>query len=483
MARATLKINLRQVLDNAKYHLWLAQKNLPKASNKTAPHPIKLMAVLKANGYGLGAIPIGKKLASNGITDFGFATGEECQQFHNHLKNVELYLLGNPLTETEEIKMLINARVIIGFSSKSMLKSILVHAKQINKIARVQWLVDTGMGRLGAPFATLIEESTAIFDFLKKHSNWLHLECVYSHFSNADAKNDLHTKEQIKKFGQVRSLCEKKYRQLKDFSKKSDGELPNSNKKNHSIASPSNMNHYKNSHLRFHLSNSFGVQNYSHSQISKLIPDHSDLISSQELIRIGIGLYGVSSDRKISHQLSCPYTLTSKIIDIRELPKGHPIGYNLTYKLNKKSRIITMGAGYADGLPVFLGSLPEICGPTHHSAYVDGLPARVIGKVSMDYTTLLISPKASVKRGDDVLLLGDIESSHSHLPLNEDKKIGPTSQTLSSLNERKILAPNRNQTSHKNRPLTVKNWAKVRGTNEYECFTSLGERVKRVYVD
>lgn len=151
-----------------------------------------------------------------------------------------------------------------------------------------------------------------------------------------------------------------------------------------------------------------------------------------DMVRLGIGLYGVENTHHKQLSLQNVVTLKTTIAQIRKIPAGTTVGYGRMGLVTRDSSIATIRIGYADGLPRRLGNGVA-------SLYVKGQPAPVIGNISMDMTMLDITGIPGVAEGDEVEVFG------KNLPLQQ-----------------------------------IAAWA---GTITYEIMTGISQRVKRVYLE
>jgi alanine racemase len=153
-------------------------------------------------------------------------------------------------------------------------------------------------------------------------------------------------------------------------------------------------------------------------------------------VRTGINIYG-SFDNEGQRILNLEpiLTLKTKLAAVRTLPAGMTLGYGCTYKLMKDTRVGTIAAGYADGLPLALSNRGYVI--------INGSLCPVLGRVSMDYTTVSLEDAPDAKIGDEVICLGGE---------------GP-------------------------RSISVDDWAQIKGTHAYEIICSFGTRVARRYIE
>jgi alanine racemase len=166
-----------------------------------------------------------------------------------------------------------------------------------------------------------------------------------------------------------------------------------------------------------HLSNTSGIMRHGHLQF--------------DMVRLGIGLYGVDSNAEMQLQLKNVTTLKTTVAQVRKVKQGDTIGYGRAGVVTEDSLIATVRIGYADGYPRLLGN-------GIGKMLVNGNLAPVIGNICMDMTMLNVTGLA-VAEGDEVIVFGE------YLPVSN---------------------------------LAI--WAK---TITYEILTGISQRVKRVYFD
>lgn len=277
MGATTAKIKTSSLINN--YSLLI--NNYAKDKN--------IIAIVKANAYGHGAIEISKFLERKEVSYLGVANLDEALELKNNKIRKKILILGS--IDDDEIIKAIKLNIMftvydydqISFLASLDLKKIKFHLK-----------VDTGMNRLGIS----IDEVDKAIKKISNNRNLI-IEGIYTHLAEADKKNSSFTKKQIKCFESV----------VKSFNEKGFN-------------------------IKFiHASNSSGILNYD-SQIFNTV-------------RPGLFLYGLSSERKLKPAM----TLESKIIKIRVLKKGDSVSYGRTFVSKKKMVIGVIPIGYADGLP------------------------------------------------------------------------------------------------------------------------------------
>lgn len=317
------------------------------------PKTTEIMAVVKANAYGHGAIPISKFLNSIGINNFAVATLQEGIDLRKSGITGNILILG--YTDINEIEYVIKynlIQTIIDFSYAQKINSL----KLKNKV-NVHLKINTGLNRIG-------ENYNNIDNFIKMFnmSNLSILGC-FSHLGVADSLDfdDVEfTKKQISNF----DYCLNKL--------KVAGYNPG----------------------KIHIQNTYGTLNYSNLRY--------------DYVRIGIGMYGIfnnishKNNSKIPINLKPVLSLKSNISSIHKIHKNDSVSYGRKYVATKDTTIATVAIGYADGYPRALSN-------KNINVLVNNNFAKIIGTICMDQLIIDISniPNASV--GDVVTLVGDID--------------------------------------------------------------------------
>ncbi len=317
------------------------------------PKTTEIMAVVKANAYGHGAIPISKFLNSIGITNFAVATLQEGIELRKSGITGNILILG--YTDISEIEYVIKynlIQTIIDFPYAQKINSL----KLKNKV-NVHLKINTGLNRIGENY-----NNTDNFIKMFNMSNLSILGC-FSHLGVADSLDfdDVEfTKKQISNF----DYCINK---LKD-----SGYNPG----------------------KLHIQNTYGTLNYSNLRY--------------DYVRIGIGMYGIfnnishKNNSRIPINLKPVLSLKSHISSIHKIHKNDSVSYGRKYVATKDTTIATVAIGYADGYPRALSN-------KNINVLVNNNFAKIIGTICMDQLIIDISniPNASV--GDVVTLVGDID--------------------------------------------------------------------------
>jgi len=325
--------------------------------------PGKITAVVKANAYGLGVIEVAKVCKEAGADSFGVADVNEALELEG--MGLPVMILGNLLPD--EIPVAVEAGIILPVNDFAGAQRISAEAVRQNKFVQYQILVDSGMGRLGILLARAHEE-------IRKIVKLPNLECIgiYSHFPVADDIESDYTQSQIISFQKL----------IKDLE--NDGIC------------------FEN----IHTANSDGINNYPQAYKKPF-----------NRVRMGLSIYGYSNPEALG--LQAVLTLKSKLVLTRELPEGSFIGYGRTHQLAEDAIVGTIAAGYADGLPLALSNRGHVL--------IRGKKCPIIGRVSMDYTTVDLSQVPEAVCGDEVVFIGsqgreaiplqswvEIKNTHAH---------------------------------------------------------------------
>jgi alanine racemase len=332
VSRVRLEINLPTLVRN--YRRIVA-----------AVAPCEVMAVLKADAYGLGVVPIATALRRAGVRTFAVAELNEALALMT--LGYPVLILGTVLPE--EIRPAVEAGIQLPLSDLRTAQLISQAAQSTGREAVCHLAVDTGMGRLG-----LLAESAAetIREILRLPG--LRVEGIYSHFPMAYQAAGEFTQSQIARFRELITTLEQagicfRYR---------------------------------------HIANSDAINNFPDSYAAPF-----------NLVRTGINLHG-SFDPEGRRALSLEpvLTLKTRLTAVRLLPAGASVGYGMTYRVPRAMRIGTIAAGYADGLPLALSNRSHVL--------VRGRACPVVGRVSMDYTNVSLEQVPDAACGDEVTCLG-----------------------------------------------------------------------------
>ncbi|OGV33247.1 MAG: alanine racemase [Lentisphaerae bacterium GWF2_45_14] len=323
--------------------LKVLRENFSKIADTVSP--CSVIAVLKANAYGLGVLKIAETLVKAGAAGLAVAELNEALEISSLGKPVQI--LGGVLEE--EIPEAVRAGIILPITSYETAQMISREALRQNKIAECEFLIDTGMGRLG-----FLEKDAE--GEIEKCVKLPGLDCggIYSHFPIAYRTASEITESQICRFLDLVAGLGKKGITFR----------------------------------KIHMANSDALNNFPITYCGIF-----------NRVRTGINLYGAfdNEGRRVL-KLESVLTLKTKVVAVRKLPAGMSLGYGCTYKLLKDTLVGTIAAGYADGLPLALSNRGYVL--------INNMLCPVLGRVSMDYTVVSLENVPGVKAGDEVICLG-----------------------------------------------------------------------------
>ncbi|MUU59996.1 alanine racemase [Helicobacter pylori] len=316
------------------------------------PKDACVMAVVKANAYGAGAIKASEIFLQEGANYLGVATLDEALELRSHFPKTPILILG--YSPNANASMLIDndlSAMIFSLEQAEVFSQMALKAK---KRLKIHLKIDTGMHRLG------LEPNFKSIEIIKKIRalKGLEIEGIFTHLSNADAKIKTHAKNQMKAFN---AFLEQLLDQKIEFQ-------------------------YR------HAYNSAGILSLCNGNENRLL----------NLYRPGIMLYGFypSNEMKESSQtiLKNVISLKARIVQIKSVKKGEFIGYGEHFYTNEETLVGVLALGYADGLARALGNRIQVA--------INNQLAPLIGKVCMDQCFVKLN-NIEAKEGDEVILFGD----------------------------------------------------------------------------
>lgn len=308
----------------------------------------KIMAVIKTDGYGHGAVPIAKMCEELAyIKGYAVATAQEAYQLRNYGIHKMILILG--YTFESEYEQMIREDIRPSVFTLEMAEAFSKAAVKIGKTANIHIKMDTGMRRIGFEPT---DETIAIIQKIAALPG-IHIEGIFTHMAKADETDKTSAREQIRKF--------------MDFT----------NRLSQAGITPD---------IR-HCSNSAGILE---------LPE-----ANFDMVRAGISLYGLYPSNEVnpeSARLEPAMELKSCVVYVKDVEKGEGVSYGWTYKAKKKIRVATIPAGYGDGYPRSLSNKGWVL--------IHGQKAPIIGRVCMDQFMVDVSAIEGVKTGDEVTLIG-----------------------------------------------------------------------------
>ncbi|MGN8352966.1 alanine racemase [Helicobacter pylori] len=322
------------------------------AVKSIVPKDAHIMAVVKANAYGAGAIKASEIFLQEGANYLGVATLDEALELRSHFSKTPILILG--YSPNANASMLIDNDLSAMVFSLEQAEIFSQMALKSQKRLKIHLKIDTGMHRLG------LEPNFKSIETIKKIRalKGLEIEGIFTHLSNADAKIKTHAKNQMKAFN---AFLEQLLDQKIEFQ-------------------------YR------HAYNSAGILSLCNGNENRLL----------NLYRPGIMLYGFYPSNEMKE--SCPtilknvISLKARIVQIRSVKKGEFIGYGEHFYTNEETLVGVLALGYADGLVRALGNRIQVV--------INNQLAPLIGKVCMDQCFVKLN-NIQAKEGDEVILFGD----------------------------------------------------------------------------
>jgi alanine racemase len=343
--------------------------------------PVKILSMVKANAYGHGAPAIARTLAAEGSDAFGVATLEEGVELRQAGIRQPIIVLAG--VYPDQLDLLLQHELIPVLHELETLRALETAVTNQGVTLPIHVEIDTGMGRIGF-LDSQINDWLPDLGKLKA----LKLQGFFSHFSDGETANEEYTKNQLKSFLSVAQ-------RLRDVA-----------------FVPSLI----------HMAKSGTIITVPESYLA--------------MVRPGLILYGIYPAPSMTKEIHLKPVLSwkTRILQLKRLPRSSSIGYGRTFTTKRDSFIATLPVGYADGYQRLFSNRAFVL--------VRGERAPVVGRVSMDLTTVDVTDIRNVQLGDEVVLLGRQDNAE----ITADEMAG---------------------------------WA---NTISYEIFTSISTRVPRIYV-
>lgn len=327
----------------AEIHLDHLVHNLTEIRKKVAP--AEVMAVVKADAYGHGVVPVTKRLVEEGVKYFAVARVTEALELRNAGIEENILIFGSLFPDEIEVALLNDIQVTV--TDPMDIDVIREIAIRNSIFVKVHLNIDTGMGRVGIPYDRARSEIIKIVNI-----DQIQLAGIYTHFATSDERNKDYAKLQMKRFNSV-------INELID-------------------------------HLPY--------RPVIHAANSGAILDLPE--ACFDIVRAGISLYGhyPSTDTSESIPLKQVMTLKTKVSSIRRLPKGSSISYGRKYITPKETTIAVLPIGYADGILRAFSNTGAVL--------INGKLYPIVGTVTMDQIMVDVG-NDPVKVGDEVIFWGD----------------------------------------------------------------------------
>lgn len=309
----------------------------------------RMIGVIKTDGYGHGAVPIGRELEKlDYVFGYAVATAEEALILRHAGLTKPILILGYtfPYCYDELIRQEIRPAVF----RQDTIDELAACAARLHRTVKVHIKVDTGMTRVGIR----PDESGLAFVDKVLHTEGIELEGIFTHFARADETDKSCARKQLDRFREF----------IRQIEETFDYFIPVK-----------------------HCSNSAGIVE---------LPE-----ANMDVVRAGITLYGLWPSDEVSRDivpLKPALALKSHIVYIKEVDEGVAISYGGTYVTPRKMRVATIPVGYGDGYPRGLSNKGYVL--------IRGKKAPILGRVCMDQFMVSVEDIPDAQEGDEVTLIG-----------------------------------------------------------------------------
>jgi len=335
----------------AEVHTGLISHNVAIVAQRTAP--VQVWAVVKANGYGHGAVQVANAALAGGATGLCVAIVDEGVALRRAGITAPILLLSEQPPELADL--IVGYQLTPTVTTSRGAAVLAASAAAADQTIKVHIKVDTGMHRVGvAP-----NETKSLASFISSYES-LSIEGIYTHFAVADDPSNPANAAQLNAFNTV----------LENLS-------------SHGINPP-----------LVHAANSAAALANEPSRFT--------------MVRLGIAMYGLRPGAGVADLcagLIPAMSLKARVSAVRWVEAGEAVSYGLVRPLAKSSLIATVPIGYADGVPRALGR-------TNVQILVNGVPRTIAGTITMDQLMIDCESDSSVMVGDEVVLIGK-QGEHS----------------------------------------------------------------------
>ncbi len=305
----------------------------------------QMVAVIKTDGYGHGAVPIAR-IIDDQVAAYAVATIDEALNLRRHNIKKPIYILGFIYEKRIEDAILNDVRMTV--FQYEMAKAISDVAVGIGKIAKIHIKIDTGMSRIGFG---ICDENIEVIKSISKLPN-VEIEGIFTHFVSSDSADKTKANSQLESF-------EAFVQSLKD----NDVDIK-----------------------LVHCSNSAGIIDMP--------------LANKTEVRAGIALYGLYPSDEVNRDAVKLYPameLKSHVIYVKNVPAGTGISYGGTFVTDRETKVATIPVGYGDGYPRNLSNKGYVL--------INGRKCPILGRVCMDQFMVDVTG-LDVKEGDVVTLVG-----------------------------------------------------------------------------
>jgi alanine racemase len=331
----------------AEISLDALEANVASLRTRVGGKPI--LGVVKADAYGHGAVPVARCFQRLGLEHLAVALVEEAAELRQGGISIPILVMG--ALEPSQMRLAVQLEVTPAIFRQDQLEALETCAAAASRRVPYHLKLDTGMGRLGVPWR-------AVSGFLRESGRFHHLDLqgIFSHLACADDPSHPLTRIQLERFEAALATA------------RSLGYRPRA----------------------CHLANSAAVL------------DHPPVWL--DLVRPGLALYGYHPSSKSSRFALRPVMrMSSRIVYLKEIQPGDSVGYGATATASRSMCVATVAAGYDDGVMRSLSNRGHFL--------VRGASVPILGRVSMDLTTLDVSDVPGASLGDEAVFLGAQDSA------------------------------------------------------------------------
>lgn len=331
--RATIaEINL----DHLKY-------NIQEILKKVAPS--KVMAVVKANAYGHGAVPVARTALKTGATHLGVALVEEGIELRKNSIEAPILVFGGAFPE--QFDDFLNYDLEITLYKFALIEQLNNRCAALQKKARLQVKIDTGMGRVGVNWQEAV-------NLVRKIKTFSHIDLVgiYTHFATSDEQDKTYAQQQLRRFNKVVEQLRAEQIQIP----------------------------------LVHAANSGAILDMPEACFN--------------MVRPGMMMYGwyPSPETSESVPIRPVMSLKTRVLYVKDVAPGESVSYGRRFIAKRATRIVTLPVGYADGYNRLLTNKGMVL--------IQGKKFPVVGRVCMDLIHAKIGKKSEIRAGDEVVLFG-----------------------------------------------------------------------------
>lgn len=312
------------------------------AIRQLLPPGSDVMAVLKADGYGHGAVELARVCEREQVPMLAVALFEEALEIRRGGVALPILTLG-ALTH-DQVKRSLGDNFILGITGPESLRLVHQVATAEGKVIPIHLKLDSGMGRMGLAVDDLDLAAALLGD------GRLDLQAIYTHYANASDPSDPFTTFQQQRFDEMRNILMRA-----------------------GVSAP--LHHSANSAATVRR-----------------------LVAPGDMARVGLSLLGAEPLDAGTTRLEPVLRWATEIVRVKQLAANEAIGYGTTYRTSRPSRIATLPVGYADGYDRLLSNRGEVL--------IRGRRVPVVGRVSMDLVTVDVTDLPEVASGEPVVLLG-----------------------------------------------------------------------------